>query len=1081
MSLKKTFIITALSGLVLLILAGGLLLYLWHHPPVLKSLLERHVARSLGYPVRMDRLSYSLRPLQVRVDGLSVGSRTGESGLHLQIANLSLGMERQGEFGDKTLILSPDLSGVSIIVSPTFKPGNWLDLERSPSFWSRLMTEATAFLLFDQVRIESVSLEQGRFQGDYAGIQAELRGISARLTPENRLVLSCRAELGLPARDIQLHLPALELSTPDGFSWSESVFTGRCRFARGRLSSPDLEAADLELELDGVYRSAEGSLGLEVKTLDLRLLRSGRPALEQLVPLTAQGKGQGVWDFEEKLLRVDRFQASLGELVRLQGGMRIRTRKPARMELHIETGRLQSARAWQVWSGAYPEGVGSMSVSGPIALSGSVRGRQEKGNWRFGLKIGAGLDTVHLELLREGLEIRTRVDGRIRVQGDWPMALEVQAELSVSDSLLSIPGLDLAPFSAHCSVTGSYPRFHLRQGRVEIPRAAVDLGGRGLVLEPLILKVPEGTFDASQGAWSVPTLQLSSSFVERLVLSVQHTPQKSEVTLKETDLRLADLARQLDLLPPGFEIQTEQAWQASLSYEPDGSLVFSSELGFEELQFRNRSEDILGEGLGGSFRLKGRFARNADRVITRAVLDVENGEVLVDRFYLNLQAHRLSAESSFEYQVQKRRFAGIDLQFGLQELLDLAVQGNLSLQERPEIHLGVRIMETSLQPVYHALVQEPYRMDYPFLSDLDLQGSGDGEFRVDGIENQWRIKGSCRADIRPLRLREKGLEFDGLHLEIPLWYESAVGLGAEDRTPGKLILRGFRAPGLPRQSLHCELRAGPNALSLPQGTSVTTLGGEVRLGPLRISQIFSKAARLETSLALTGFPLEPALRNLFKRSVQGYLSGELDPLVLQNGRIQSRGALRAEIFDGLIRFYDLRADKIFSPVPNFGLSATFHGLNLDEMTSKTDFGEIRGVLEGSVQDLEIAAGQPQAFDLLLQTVKTQGVDQKISVKAVDNIARIGGGQSPFMGFAGMMAAVFQNFSYRKIGIKAHLENDRFQINGTIKEDETEYLVKKRGLTGVNIVNSNPDNQISFKDMLKRIKRVTSSQGSVRVE
>ena len=66
-------------------------------------------------------------------------------------------------------------------------------------------------------------------------------------------------------------------------------------------------------------------------------------------------------------------------------------------------------------------------------------------------------------------------------------------------------------------------------------------------------------------------------------------------------------------------------------------------------------------------------------------------------------------------------------------------------------------------------------------------------------------------------------------------------------------------------------------------------------------------------------------------------------------------------------------------------------------------------------------------------------------------------------------------------MKARLENDLFQINGTIREQGTEYLIKRRGLTGVNIVNSNPDNQISFKDMLKRIRRVTSGQGQVRVE
>jgi hypothetical protein len=126
--------------------------------------------------------------------------------------------------------------------------------------------------------------------------------------------------------------------------------------------------------------------------------------------------------------------------------------------------------------------------------------------------------------------------------------------------------------------------------------------------------------------------------------------------------------------------------------------------------------------------------------------------------------------------------------------------------------------------------------------------------------------------------------------------------------------------------------------------------------------------------------------------------------------------------------------------------------------------------------LEIAYGQPQKFDLLLETVKTKGVPQRISVKALDNIARIGGGQSPFVGLAGSFAMFFKEFPYKKIGLRASLENDVFKVNGTIKEGGNEYLVKRGGFSGVNVVNQNPDNRISFKDMVKRVKRITA-QGS----
>ena len=172
------------------------------------------------------------------------------------------------------------------------------------------------------------------------------------------------------------------------------------------------------------------------------------------------------------------------------------------------------------------------------------------------------------------------------------------------------------------------------------------------------------------------------------------------------------------------------------------------------------------------------------------------------------------------------------------------------------------------------------------------------------------------------------------------------------------------------------------------------------------------------------------------------------------------------------------ASGILTSAPVFKLNALWDDLLLSEMTTDTTFGKIEGVLNGHISDFEIAYGQPQRFDLLLETVQKKGFPQTISIKAVDNIAQIGGGQSPFMGLAGAFASVFEKFPYEKIGIRAGLENDMFTINGTIREGGTEYIVKRRGFSGVNIVNQNPDNRINFKDMVKRIQRITHKGGAV---
>jgi hypothetical protein len=77
--------------------------------------------------------------------------------------------------------------------------------------------------------------------------------------------------------------------------------------------------------------------------------------------------------------------------------------------------------------------------------------------------------------------------------------------------------------------------------------------------------------------------------------------------------------------------------------------------------------------------------------------------------------------------------------------------------------------------------------------------------------------------------------------------------------------------------------------------------------------------------------------------------------------------------------------------------------------------------------------------------------------------------------AGALTSLFKEFPYDKIAVQASLENDVFRIGGPLKEGDKVYLVKRGGLSGVNVVNQDPDRQISFKDMMRRIQRVAAAQ------
>jgi hypothetical protein len=345
-----------------------------------------------------------------------------------------------------------------------------------------------------------------------------------------------------------------------------------------------------------------------------------------------------------------------------------------------------------------------------------------------------------------------------------------------------------------------------------------------------------------------------------------------------------------------------------------------------------------------------------------------------------------------------------------------------------------------------------------------------------GTRAAWTARGSVDWQDGRVLSQEKGILLKEIDLSLPLWLRNHNRKGPTEVLKGRLSLGSVGVPFLPEQALAFPLEAGPNRLSVPSPTVIKIPGGDVRLGPIQINGQIGSMPSVSTDIVMDRLDLGPLLARVWPRPIKGTLFGRLNPVRVEAGSLISSGEMTGTVFDGEVVFSHPGVARLFSAAPVFKLDARWNDLDLSELTADTSFGKVEGRLTGYAKGLEIAHGQVQKFDLLLETVRKEGTPQRISVKAVDNIAQIGGGQSPFVGVAGMFASVFKEFPYEKIGVHATLENDVFRINGTIQEGDTEYLVKRGLLSGVNVVNQNPDNQVSFKDMIKRIKRIKTSKG-----
>jgi hypothetical protein len=623
------------------------------------------------------------------------------------------------------------------------------------------------------------------------------------------------------------------------------------------------------------------------------------------------------------------------------------------------------------------------------------------------------------------------------------------------------------------NVSGRYPVIEIKDVSVQIPQAKINTGTQDILIGDIGVHIPAGRIDTKKRSVVLPKVRFDAVGLKNLLLAIRL--QKGKISLlvqgKKTDFFHAAAAYRL--LPPDWDIAVRDSIRIEVAGAVDGPWQVQAKLSLEDLVFQNKDGNVMGEKISLGTGIEGVVDLNRSKISFAAQIAAKAGEALYDRYYLNLGKNPIVTSCNGTYDLQKRSIKLSKLRFDLTDILPLEIQGFFKQDlSKGDADLTVTLPQVSLKPIFHHFLQEPYKNEKPFLANLETGGTVSAELKIKRFQDAWQTIGHIGWLGGNLSLPEKGIALKGIQVDLPVWYRTGSVHAPVKTLNGKVEIQSVTTPLLPEQALSIPLDAGPNRIAVTTPTVIRVPGGDLRIGRVRIDKPFGPDLSIHTRLVFDGIKLQPLLSKIWMRPLEGSLTGVLDPVRYENHALTSQGEIAAEIFGGQILFSELGASGVFTSAPVFKLNATWDDLLLSEMTTDTPFGKIEGILKGHIRNFELAYSQPQKFDLLLETVNKKGIPQRISVKAVENIAQIGGGQSPFMGLAGAFGSFFKKFPYKKIGIRAYLENDVFTINGTIREDGTEYLVKRGSFSGVNVVNQNPENRISFKDMVKRTKRIT---------
>jgi hypothetical protein len=534
------------------------------------------------------------------------------------------------------------------------------------------------------------------------------------------------------------------------------------------------------------------------------------------------------------------------------------------------------------------------------------------------------------------------------------------------------------------------------------------------------------------------------------------------------DLELTDVSGSLDVT-------------AGLKQD-GGNAAIALDADFKGLGFGAGGGDIL---LGG---VSGRIAINAGLSTPRRIeadASLNSGEALVDTYYIDFGSYPANLRVN-------TMMAAVDVFSDSRVNLDLAGIGAAELsgarysKEGGEaVYAGrLEVADPDLDKALEVFVKEPLSFARPDLADLSVNGTASFSCDFQGRGNVVDVSGLLELSEMNVDYPAKEVAASNLSLRLPYAYrfgDTAIGPSREQvedwgdmswssmTLPTGRMLAGAMTPALAANVFYTR---GHQRIPLP--------GGMVILGPVRLDEPFSKRnVRLETSAVLESLDLSKLPTGGI--ALSGEVAGKFPSITADTGRLDAVGEVQGLFFGGVLEAGGFGMLRPFSTGRVYGLEEmTITGIELEPLSRSLDIGLITGRLDVGVMNYRQSFGQPVGFEVSAESREVDGVPQKVSLKAVNSISVMGTGSGIGDVGMGMFSSFFETFSYEAIGIYCSLKNDVFRVRGLIDQGDVEYLIKKPLFFGINVVNRNPNNRISFSDMVERVQRVVGGETDVKI-
>ena len=523
-----------------------------------------------------------------------------------------------------------------------------------------------------------------------------------------------------------------------------------------------------------------------------------------------------------------------------------------------------------------------------------------------------------------------------------------------------------------------------------------------------------------------------------------------------------------------------QAEIGAISYDSKKPGRVTAQVKLTGGQFASTDSSKVGESLAldGAVEVTADAQRRATSIVAKLTLSA--GELLWGKFFGDLETQKPGVLIDAEYDRDSDRLQCRGCEIHLATVGQVNLAGSIeTISHTPELRLQARSDNLSPAGFFQVFLRETYHRQYPLLDKLTVSGHMAMQLQLDGAPDRLAMSGNLVLKNGGIGSKSDNWQLAGISINLPFQISLDDRPGEKTGTPalGSLSIESAHFGNQHLAPLTTTISLANNALRLHQPLRLTLFGGEVELRSVTWRDIIRDPKAVTFSAETKRLQLHGLTEAFNWPRFTGQLNGAIPEVESAGNTLRSRGEILAEVFGGRLRLSKLEIENPFSDLASIKMSAKVESIELEQLSKTFAFGRISGILEGSVDDLVITDGQPSQLRADLHSVERRGVDQRISVDALNKITVLSSGQEAGALYGGL-AGFFDSFRYSKLGFKAVLRNDRLILRGVESQGEKEMLVVGSFLPPtVNIISHNQE--IGFSELLRRLERIKTDKSVIK--